>query len=37
MSAIFETYNCANNIFEHADILPDISFTTSETEHDSYQ
>ena len=37
MSAIFENYNCANNIFEIADILPNISFTTSETEHDCYQ
>ena len=29
MSAIFETYNRAHNILELADILPNVSFTTS--------
>ena len=36
MSAISETYNCAHNILEHADILSNVSFTTSETERDYY-
>ena len=31
MSAISETYNRAHNILELADILPNISLTTSET------
>ena len=34
MSAISETYNCAHNILELADILPNVSFTTSEMERD---
>ena len=36
MSAISETYNCAHNILELEDILPNVSFTTSETERDYY-
>ena len=31
MSAISETYNRADNILELVDILPNVSFTTSET------
>ena len=36
MSAICETYDCAHNILELADIFPNVSFTTSETERDYY-
>ena len=36
MSTISETYNRAHNIFELVDILPNVSFTTSETERDYY-
>ena len=36
MSAIFETYNRADNILELKDILPNVSFKTSETERDYY-
>ena len=36
MSAISETYNRALNILELADTLPNVSFTTSETERDYY-
>ena len=36
MSAIFETYNRAHNILELVDILPNASFTTTETERDYY-
>ena len=36
MSAISETYNRAINILELVDILPNVSFTTSETERDYY-
>ena len=31
-SAISESYNLAHNILEFVDILPNVSFTTSETE-----
>ena len=34
MSAISETCNRAHNTLELVDILPNASFTTSETEHD---
>ena len=34
MSAISETYNRTHNILELVDILPNVSFTASETEHD---
>ena len=34
MSAISETYNRAHNILELVDILPNVSFTTNETERD---
>ena len=34
MSAISETYNCGYKILELVDILPNVSFTTSETERD---
>ena len=34
MSATSETYNRAHNTLELVDILPNASFTTSETEHD---
>ena len=36
MSAISETYNRANNILELVLVLPNVSFTTSETERDYY-
>ena len=36
MSAISEIYNCNHNILEPADILQNVSFTTSETERDYY-
>ena len=32
MSAISETYNRTHNILELVDILPNVSFTTSETD-----
>ena len=34
MSAIFDTYNGSYNILELVDILPNVSFTTIETERD---
>ena len=37
MSAISETNNHGHNILELADILPNVSFTTSETERNYYQ
>ena len=36
MSAISETYNRGHNILELADILPNVSFTASETENGQY-
>ena len=36
MSAISETYNCTRNILELEDVLPNVSFTASETERDYY-
>ena len=36
MSVISETYNPAYNILENVDIVPNISFTTSETGYDYY-
>ena len=33
MSAISETYNCGHEL---ADVLPNVSFTTSEMEYDYY-
>ena len=36
MSAISETYNRANNILELVHVLPNVSFSTSETERDYY-
>ena len=36
MSAISENFNRAHNILELADILLNVSFTTSETERDHY-
>ena len=36
MSAISEIYNHGQSILELVDLLPNVSFTTSETEHDSY-
>ena len=36
MNALSETYNRAGNILELVDILPNVSFTTSETERDYY-
>ena len=36
MSVISETYNRAHNVLELVDILPNVSFTTSESEHDCY-
>ena len=36
MSVISETYNRAHNILELVDILPNVSFTSSETERDYY-
>ena len=32
MNAVFETYNRAHNSLELVDILPNVSFTTIETE-----
>ena len=32
MSAIYKTYNRANNILEFVDFFPNVSFITSETE-----
>ena len=37
INAISKTYNCGYNIMEFADILPNVSFSTSETELDYYQ
>ena len=34
MNAISETYNRSHKILELVDILPNVSFTTSETESD---
>ena len=36
MTAISETYDRAQNIFEFVDIFPNVSFTTSQTELDYY-
>ena len=36
MSAISETYNRTHNILELEDVLPNVSFTASETERDYY-
>ena len=36
MSAISETFNRTHNILELEDVLPDVSFTASETERDYY-
>ena len=36
MSPISETYNQAHNILELVDILPNVSFTTNETERNYY-
>ena len=36
MSVISETYNRAYNILELADILPNVTFITSETKRDYY-
>ena len=36
MSVISETYNRAHNILELVDILPNVSFSTNETEHYYY-
>ena len=36
MSVISETHNCVHNILELADILPNVSSTTSEMERDYY-
>ena len=36
MSAISKTYNRVHNTLELIDILPNVSFTTNETEHDYY-
>ena len=36
ISAISETYNRGHNIFQLEDVLPNVSFTTSETETDCY-
>ena len=36
MSVISETYNRAHNILKLVDTLPNVSFTTSETERDYY-
>ena len=36
MNAISETNNRAHNCVELVDILPNVSFTTSETERDYY-
>ena len=36
MSAISETYNRTHNILELEDVLPNVSFTASETERGYY-
>ena len=36
MSAISETYDCTDNILELEDVLPNVSFTASETERGYY-
>ena len=36
MSAISEIYNRAHNILELGNISPNVSFTTSKTQHDYY-
>ena len=36
MSSISETYNHAHNTLELVDILPNVSFTTTETKPDYY-
>ena len=36
MSAISEGYNHTHNFLELEDVLPDVSFTASETEWDYY-
>ena len=36
MNAISEIYNRAHDILELVDILPNVSFTASETERDYY-
>ena len=36
MIAISETYNRAHHVLELVDNLPNVSFTTSETERDYY-
>ena len=36
MSVIYETYNRAHNILELVDILPNVTFITSETKRDYY-
>ena len=36
MGAIYETYNRTHNILELEDVLPNVSFTVSETERDYY-
>ena len=36
MSAISKTYNCTHNILDLKDVLPNASFTASETELDYY-
>ena len=36
MTAISETYDRAQNIFELVDIFPNVSFITSQTELDYY-
>ena len=36
MSAISEICNCTHNILELEDVLPNVSFTASETERDYY-
>ena len=37
MSATFEIYNRAHDILELANILPNVSFATSEARRDYYQ
>ena len=37
MSAISKSYNRVHNVFEHIDILPNVCFTTSETERDCFE
>ena len=36
MSAISESYNRAHNILKLVDVLPNVSFTTSEMKSDYY-